>query len=142
MQARYMRDAWGLWIVRVLVGAIFLAHGTVRVIGAIHDPSLHVFSSALAHRGWPVAIFWAWVVLLVEFLGGLCVLFGVATRIAALAIGIEMVVAAVTSNLPRGFFWTRGGIEVPLVYAVLCAVLVLTAPRRPRPARVGGGGFR
>ena len=81
-------------------------------------------------------------VTLVEFLGGVCLFFGVATRIAAVLIMIEMVVAGVTSNPPRGFFWTRGGIEVPLVYAVLCAVLVLTAPRRPRPARVGGTAFR
>jgi len=142
MQARYLRDQWGLWIARVLVGAIFIVHGTVRVIGAIHDPSLHAFSSSLAQHGWAPAIVWAWLVTLVEFLGGVCLFFGVATRIAALAIMIEMVVAGVTSNLPRGFFWTRGGIEVPLVYAVLCAVLVLTAPRRPRPARAGGSTFR
>jgi len=142
MQARFLRDEWGLWIARVLVGAIFLVHGSARMIAAVHDPSLHAFSSSLAQHGWVPALFWAWVVTLVEFLGGVCLFFGVATRIAALLIMIEMVVAGVTSNLPHGFFWTRGGIEVPLVYAVLCAVLVLTVPRRPRPARVGGSAFR
>ena len=142
MQARILRGEWGLWIVRVLVGAIFIAHGSVRMIGAIHDPSIREFSRSLAQHGWVPALFWAWVVTLVEFLGGVCLFFGVGTRIAALAIMIEMAVAAVTSNLPRGFFWTRGGVEVPLVYAVLCAVLVLTAPRRPRPARGASTAFR
>ena len=142
MQTRSLRDQWGLWIVRVLVGAIFIVHGSVRMSGAIHDPAISEFSRSLAQHGWVPGLFWAWVVTLVEFLGGVCLFFGVGTRIAALAIMIEMVVAGVTSNLPRGFFWTRGGVEVPLVYAVLCAVLVLTAPRRPRPARVAGTAFR
>jgi putative oxidoreductase len=134
MQARALRDAWGLWIIRVLVGLVFLAHGSVRVIDAIHDPRIPGFSGALAQHGWVPGLFWAWAVTLVEFLGGLGLILGVATRIAALGILIEMVVAGIMSNLPRGFFWTRGGVEVPLVYAVLAAVLVLTAPRLPRSA--------
>jgi len=142
MQTRSLRDQWGLWIVRVLVGAIFIVHGSVRMSGAIHGPAISEFSRSLAQHGWVPGLFWAWAVTLVEFLGGVCLFFGVGTRIAALAIMIEMVVAGVISNLPRGFFWTRGGVEVPLVYAVLCAVLVLTAPRRPRPARVAGTAFR
>jgi uncharacterized membrane protein YphA (DoxX/SURF4 family) len=83
--------------------------------------------------------FWAWVVTLVERLG-LCV--GVRTRLAALGIMIEMVVGGLMSNLSRGFFWTRGGVEVLLANAALCAVLVPTAPRRPRPVRAAGASPR
>ena len=95
MRAQARRDAWGLWIVRMLLGSVFLAHGTVRVIAAIHDPRIPEFSRALAQHGWMPGLLWAWVVTLVEFVGGVGLVLGVAVRLAALGILVEMVVAGI-----------------------------------------------
>ena len=132
----------GLWVVRALVGLPFLAHGSVRVAGAIRGPRIPEFSRILAQHAWVPSLFWAWVVTLVECLGGVGLCVGVRTRLAAFGIMIEMVVGGLMSNLSRGFFWTWGGVEVLLANAVLCAVLVLTAPRRPRPVLAAGASPR
>ena len=51
-----------------------------------------------------------------------------ATTTAAALITIEMIVAGLTVNLARGFYWTKGGVEVPLIFAVLGAILALAGP--------------
>ena len=94
MQAHILRDAWGLWIVRLLVGLIFLAHGAVRVLGAIHDPRIPEFSRTLAQHGWVPGLLWAWVVTLVEFLGGVGLVLGVAIRLARTGAQAEEIAAA------------------------------------------------
>jgi putative oxidoreductase len=124
---------WGLVIVRMLVGAIFVVHGSPKMLAALQNPSVPGFAASLHRIGMNPGLFWAWVVTLVEFFGGVCLFLGVFTRAAAALIGVEMVVAGVKVNAARGFYWTRGGWEVPLIFAVLCAVLVLTVPER-RPA--------
>ena len=39
-----------------------------------------------------------------------------------------MLVAIAKVNWVRGFYWTRGGWEMPALMAVLAVILVLTAP--------------
>jgi len=140
--ARAQVDRWGLVAVRVLVGAVFIAHGSPKIAAALHDPRMTEFAQSLHRIGVNPGVFWAWAVTIVEFFGGLCLLLGVFTRIAATLIAVEMIVAAIKVNLARGFYWTKGGWEVPLVFAVLCAVLALTAPRRPTPTRALGTARR
>jgi uncharacterized membrane protein YphA (DoxX/SURF4 family) len=70
-------------------------------------------------------------VTIVEFVGGIFVFVGFATRLAAATITIEMIVAGLKVNLSRGFIWTRGGVEMPLILAVIGIVIVLTGPSSP-----------
>ncbi|HLJ61194.1 MAG TPA: DoxX family protein [bacterium] len=123
-------DRWGLVIVRMLVGAIFIAHGSPKLLAARRNPSLPDFAASLHRIGLNPGLFWAWAVTIVESFGGVCLFLGVFTRAAAALIGAEMIVAGLKVNGLRGFYWTHGGWEVPLVFAVLCAVLVLTTPGR------------
>jgi len=124
---------WGLVIVRMLVGAMFIAHGSPKMLAAFQNPGIPGFAASLHRIGANPGLFWAWAVTLVEFFGGVCLFLGVFTRVAAVLIGVEMIVAGIKVNSTRGFYWTRGGWEVPLVFTVLCAVLALTTPGR-RPA--------
>lgn len=137
--ARAERDRLAVVVFRVLLGALFIAHGFPKFQGALHGSAGFVgFARSLEGLGFHPGVVWAWAVTLVEFAGGICVFIGFATRIAAALIAIEMIVAGVLVNAPRGFYWNQGGFEVPLVFAVLAFVLVLTGPGSPSVDRAIG----
>jgi putative oxidoreductase len=117
-----------LLTLRLLMGALFVTHGYQKVLAGVHDPSMAGFARAVQAIGFFPGVYWAWTVTLVEFLGGICLCLGLATRLAAGLIVIEMVVAGLKVNLPRGFYWNMGGVEVPLIFAVLGSILVLAGP--------------
>jgi len=64
----------------------------------------------------------------VEFGGGLFIVFGFLTRLAAVLIIVEMIGAIVLVNWKNGFFWTKGGMEFPLTLIVIALVLVISGP--------------
>jgi putative oxidoreductase len=126
-------DRWGLVALRVIVGALFIVHGWQKVIAGGGGLS---FAGSLAHMGFTPGTVWAWIVTIVEFGGGLCLVLGVLVRIAASLIFAEMIVAIVKVNSHRGFYWTGGGWEMPALMALLAAILAVTVPGRPiRSAR-------
>jgi putative oxidoreductase len=79
-----------LLIVRLAAGFIFVLHGYGKLTG---NPSLEMFSGMLAHMGVPASMFFAWVVALVEFLGGIGLILGLFTRPAGILLAIDMLVA-------------------------------------------------
>ncbi len=117
-----------LLTLRLLLGAMFIAHGYQKLLVGLHDPHLTGLAKSVAAIGFTPGALWAWIVTLVEFVGGICLCLGLMTRVAAGLIVIEMTVAGLKVNLARGFYWTKGGVEVPLVFAVLAAILVLAGP--------------
>lgn len=124
-------DRWGLLGVRMIVGALFIVHGWQKLAAGGGGPA---FAGGLAHMGFNPGLLWGWVVTIVEFGGGICLLLGVLVRPAAALIVIEMLVAIIKVNWARGFYWTRGGWEMPALMALLAAVLAITAPGTVRPA--------
>ena len=56
--------------------------------------------------------------------GGLLLALGLFTRLSAAAITVLLLVA-LTVHLPNGFFWNEGGIEYPLLWAILTASFVI-----------------
>ena len=117
-----------LLTLRLLVGALFVTHGYQKVLAGLHDPGMAGFARTVQAIGFHPGVFWAWTVTLVEFVGGICLCLGLFTRLAGGLIVIEMVIAGLRVNLPRGFYWTKGGFEVPLIFAVLGSILVLAGP--------------
>jgi putative oxidoreductase len=136
--ARAERDRFAVFVFRVLLGALFIAHGYPKLLGALHGPGLAGFARSIEGLGFHPGLAWAWAVTLVEFVGGIFVFVGFATRIAAALIAIEMIIAGLLVNVPRGFYWSQGGFEVPLLYAVMAIVLVLTGPGAPSVDRAIG----
>jgi len=73
----------------------------------------------------------AFLVICTEFFGGLGLIVGLLTRIAALGIGVEMIGAIFMVHLPNGFFmnWTgtqKGeGFEYHLLTIAIAAALLL-----------------
>lgn len=107
-------------ILRAVLGVIFIAHGFRKIEHGMPD-----FVHTVGHLGFPFPTAFAWAAALSEFLGGICVLVGLFTRYAALAIAIVMAVAISKVHLHDGLV---GGYEFPLaLLAVAAAVLLLGA---------------
>jgi putative oxidoreductase len=56
---------------------------------------------------------------IIEFFGGACLALGFLTRIWAAAIVIFMAVAVIHVHLGNGYFWTKGGVEYPLLWGLV-----------------------
>ena len=123
----------GVLILRITLGVIFVAHGAQKVLGWWGGLGFSGTIDAFAKQGMPPAL--TVLVMIGEFFGGLGVLFGALTRIAALGPAIVMAGAIATVHWKNGFFlnWFnvpgRGhGIEANLAYLAMALTLVFTGP--------------
>ncbi len=98
---------------RMVVGIVFAAHGWQKLA------ALDVWKELVMLLGIPAPGFMAWLAVLAEFLGGIGLILGAFTRLAALAIAIDMVVAIVTVHAGHGLLLQGGGLEYPLVMLAL-----------------------
>ena len=118
-----------LTTLRLVLGVVFFAHGAQKMLGWFGGFGFHATMGFLTHTGLPAPV--AFLVIAIEFFGGLGLVVGLLTRIAALGIGVEMIGAIFTVHLPNGFFmnWTgtqKGeGFEYHLLAIAIAAVLLL-----------------
>ena len=102
---------WGLTVLRVVVGIVFLVHGLQKLL-VVGFGGVAEFLGAL---GVPAPGLFAVIVTLVEALGGLALIVGLLTRLAAILLAVDMLVAILAVHLPNGFFASDFGYEFPLV---------------------------
>jgi putative oxidoreductase len=103
--------------------------GVGKVFGAGPKPmGLSGFTGFLMSLGVPLPSVAAWSVGLVELVGGIVLLVGLAVRIAGALIAIDMFVATGLYHLPNGYPATSGGIELTLTLALIALALVVSGP--------------
>lgn len=109
-----------LALLRVVLGVIFVAHGGQKLFVFGVDGVAGGFEQI----GIPLPAVTAIVVSLIEFVGGLAILAGVGTRIAAGSVAFVMAGAITFAHLPQGFF-NPGGVEFPLMLMTAALALVV-----------------
>ena len=107
----------GLLVLRLALGTIMIAHGWQKI--ADH---LHMITGMMHGLGLPP--FMAYLVVAAEFGGGILLMVGFLTRMAALAILIDMLVAIFKVHLPHGLFASNGGFEFPMACAAIAFSLI------------------
>lgn len=90
----------GLLILRAGLGAMFLWHGTPKLLGgAAKWEQLGLAMQSLGIHFMPV--FWGFMAAATEFFGAICIIFGLFFRPASALLAVTMAVAA-TMHLDRG----------------------------------------
>jgi len=117
-------------ILRLVLGVVFFAHGAQKLLGWFGGPgfsgSMGMFTGYL-HIPAPLAF----LAIAAEFFGGLGLILGFLTRIAAFGIAMNMVVAIALVHSSFGFFmnWTgtqKGeGFEYHLLVLAITAFLMI-----------------
>jgi putative oxidoreductase len=123
-----------LLLLRVGLGVTFVAHGGQKLFNWINvDPhGISGTTKFFDFVGIPAPHFFAWVVGLTEFIGGLVLIVGLLTSVAAIALTIDMIVAIATYNASNGFFTEtpNGGWELNFIIALGMVTLAALGPGR------------
>ena len=117
-------------ILRLVLGLVFFAHGAQKLLGWFGGFG---FSGTMGFLTGPMHIpaTLAFLAIAAEFFGGLGLILGFLTRIAALGITVNMLVAIATVHGPFGFFmnWTGAqkgeGFEYHLLVLAITAFLMI-----------------
>ncbi|MFZ5480403.1 MAG: DoxX family protein [Myxococcota bacterium] len=123
------RPTWGPAVARVLLGAVFFAHGAQKALGWFGGHGFEGTVDFFGEMGLPAPV--AVLVILAEFLGSIGLVLGLLTRVAAFGILAVMVGAVAMVHAPVGFFmnWSGAqageGFEFHLLAIALCANLVV-----------------
>jgi putative oxidoreductase len=119
---------WATFILRVVLGTIFMLHGAQKLFGVFGGAGPTGLGAYFTKIGINPGLFWAWVVAIVEFFGGSFLIFGFLTRFVAAALVIDMTVAVFKVHFPV-FFWSRfppGGFEMPMTLGVIALSLLIS----------------
>lgn len=116
-------QSYGITLVRVALGLVMVMHGAQKVFTFGYGGVVGAFTQ----MGIPAPTLSAALVMGAEFLGGLALLLGLFTRVAALPVAATMLGALVMVHLKAGFFLPNG-IEFVLTLLASSVALVLTGP--------------
>lgn len=110
-----------LLILRLIIGAIFVAHGGQKLF----TYGIDGVAAGFGQMGIPFPSLMAPFISLLEFAGGIALVVGVLTRLAALGLAFNMLGAIVFAHLQAGFFLPNG-IEFALALFGSAALLTMT----------------
>lgn len=108
--------AWGLLLLRLVLGLSFAMHGYVKFSGGIENTS-----NWFNNIGLPGIL--AYGVALLEVMGGLALMAGLATRLLSSGYIIVMLVAIIKVKLVSGFI---GGYELELTFLTISLTLLIS----------------
>jgi putative oxidoreductase len=123
-------DDFAPTVARLVLGVVIFAHGAQKMLGWFGGFGFHGtmgFFTQMLHIPAPLAF----LAICAEFFGGLGLIVGLLSRVAALGIAVNMLVAIFTVHIHNGFFanWTgqqKGeGYEYHLLAIALTLVVMI-----------------
>lgn len=120
----------GLLAIRAMLGVVFMFHGSQKLFGWFGGGGLGGTAGFMEQIGLPLPTVSAFMAGGAEFFGGVALVLGLGTRIAAIPLVFTMLVAAFVVHR-QAFSIQQGGMEYALTLAVVLVGLTLT----------GGGRF-
>jgi len=112
---------YGIALLRVSLGIVFIAHSLYLKLVVFTLPGTAAFFESIGLPG-----FAAYAVFLVEAVGGIALVLGIRTRVAAAAL-LPVALGATWAHLGAGWLFTNegGGFEYPLLLAAATAAQAL-----------------
>jgi putative oxidoreductase len=107
-------------LVRVAAGWNFAVHGLGKVMAG-PTAMLPAFADVGFHDATALILFLTFI----EFVGGICLMFGLFTRFFAAACALELAYICFGMYWPNGFSWLKRGYEYVLLWGVLCFAIAL-----------------
>ncbi len=117
--------ALGLLVLRIVAGLIFAAHGAQKAFGWWSGPGFAGWRAAMERMGLQPPGLWAAVSTAAELVGGLLLVIGLLTPLAAAALVGQAIVMILHVHLPHGFWNAKGGFEFPLALGAIALALVI-----------------
>lgn len=133
---RIRLSSLGPVMLRVALGAVFIFHGWDKFAGLFKD----INPVAGVVGNWPFAEYFGWAAGTTEFVGGICVVLGLATRFWSAGLVIQMAVAIAAVHGANGFAlnpvevvvngkkFFKLGFEYPFTLGLMALGLFLLGP--------------
>ena len=115
-------------VLRIAVGAIFVAHGLQKLWGWWDGPGWAGWKGFIAYLGPRPTLFWASMSLVAELGGGIALVLGLFVPLAAAGLVAQTLVLLVRVHWPNGFWSAAGGIEFPLSFGAGAFAVQLLGP--------------
>jgi putative oxidoreductase len=123
-----LRSDLSLLALRLMAGAVFVFHGSQKLLGLFGGHGIAGTAGWMASLGIPFPTLSATLAGGAELLGGLALLTGLFARAASVPLAFTMLVGALTAH--TGFDAAQGGMEFPLVLAAIALAIGLAGPGR------------
>jgi putative oxidoreductase len=107
-------------VLRCGCGLILAVHGWGKI-----SRGAEAMAPAFVKMGYGHPIALIYLLILVEFFGGIAIAAGFFTRFFAAAVTIEMAVITFAHYLPNGFSWLNRGYEYVLLWGLVCFAIAL-----------------
>ena len=120
------RTHWGIFLIRVILGVVFIAHGFQKVFGLFGGSGLAGFMQYITSIHLPAIV--GYYVPFAELIGGILLLLGIAAELGALLAAPVMVGAIFTVHWQHGFFSQNNGFEYPLVLLIGLVAIIIGGP--------------
>lgn len=100
------KQDWAVTALRVAAGVVIWPHGAQKLLGWFGGYGLQGTLGFMTGSGIPLVF--AWLAIIAEFFGGLGLILGLLTRVAAFGVFATMATAVLMIHLKNGFFmnWT------------------------------------
>lgn len=108
-----------LTVLRVVAGVTLLVHGWLKLTDVAS------WQAQVASLGMPMPEVTSWCAIAGEFLGGLGLIVGLLTPLAALGALVTMATAIALVHAGNGLLASNGGFEFPLLVASTCLVFMM-----------------